>query len=144
LNHLLHSTDLFECYCWQNYTTISNTDLYLSYFNLSYLFPGHNDSVQWGLTVAYSILISIRYKIKQIFPLCNPFLQFPARWYGGLRCFGKHMSYYTALKSNLNANSRALEQTWNENDTQLSIITFVQLLDRELPNWKVDKNCSLS
>ena len=22
----------FECYCWQKYTTISNTDLYLSYF----------------------------------------------------------------------------------------------------------------
>ena len=52
------------------------------------------------------------------------------------------MSYYTVLKSNLKANSRALEQTWDENDTQLSIITFAQVLDRELPNWKVDKSCS--
>ena len=51
MNHLLHSTDLFECCCWQNYTTVSNTDLYLSYFDLSYVFPGHNDSVEWGLTV---------------------------------------------------------------------------------------------
>ena len=23
MNHLLHSTNLFECYCWQNYTTVS-------------------------------------------------------------------------------------------------------------------------
>ena len=50
-DHLLHATDLFECYCLQNYTTISNTDLYLSNFDLSYVFPGHNDSVKWGLTV---------------------------------------------------------------------------------------------
>ena len=84
------------------------------------------------------------YNIKQItFALCNPFLQFPVRWYGGLRCFGEHMSYYTVLKSNLKANSRALEQTWDENDTQLSIITFAQALDRELhSNRKVDKSCS--
>ena len=34
------------------YTTISNTDLYLSYFDPSYVFPGHNDSVERGLTVA--------------------------------------------------------------------------------------------
>jgi hypothetical protein len=45
LNHLLHSTDLFQCYCWQNYTTISKTDLCLSYFAPSYVFQGHNDSV---------------------------------------------------------------------------------------------------
>ena len=51
MNHLLHSTDLFECYCWQKYTTINNTDLYLSYFNLSYVFIGHNDSIEQGLTV---------------------------------------------------------------------------------------------
>ena len=51
MNHLLHSTNLFECYCWQNYTTVSNTDLYLSYFDLSYVFPGHYDSVQRGLTL---------------------------------------------------------------------------------------------
>ena len=42
---------LNECYYWQNYTTVSKTDLYLSYFNLSYVFPGHNDSVKRGLTV---------------------------------------------------------------------------------------------
>jgi hypothetical protein len=52
IKYNIHSTDLFECYCWQNYTTISNTDLYLSYFDLSYVFPGHNDSVQKGLTVS--------------------------------------------------------------------------------------------
>ena len=51
MSHLLQSTDLFECYCWQNYTTISNTDLNLSYFDLSYIFLGHNDSVKRGLTV---------------------------------------------------------------------------------------------
>ena len=39
---------------WQNYTTISNTDLYLSYFDLSYKLPGHNDSLQRGLTVVPS------------------------------------------------------------------------------------------
>ena len=39
---VLHSVDLFECYCSQ----VSNTDLYLSYFDLSYVFPGHNDSVE--------------------------------------------------------------------------------------------------
>ena len=33
------------------YTLLNNTDLYLSYFNLSYVFPGHNDSVERGLTV---------------------------------------------------------------------------------------------
>ena len=33
------------------FATISNTDLYLSYFDLSYVFPGHNDSVKRGLTV---------------------------------------------------------------------------------------------
>ena len=39
---------------WQNYITISYTDLYLSYFDPSYKFPGHNDSVQQGLTVVPS------------------------------------------------------------------------------------------
>ena len=32
-------------------TLLNNTDLYLSYFILSYVFLGHNDSVEWGLTV---------------------------------------------------------------------------------------------
>ena len=47
----IDNVDLFECYCWQNYTTIIKTDLYLSYFDISYVFPEHNDSVQQGLTV---------------------------------------------------------------------------------------------
>ena len=38
------------------YTLLNNTDLYLSYFILSYVFLGHNDSVEWGLTV-YNICI---------------------------------------------------------------------------------------
>ena len=34
------------------YTLLNNTDLNLSYFILSYVFLGHNDSVEWGLTVS--------------------------------------------------------------------------------------------
>ena len=30
-------------------TLLNNTDLYLSYFILSYVFLGHNDSVEWAL-----------------------------------------------------------------------------------------------
>ena len=63
MNHLLHSTNLFECYCWQNYTSVSNTDLYLSYSDLSYVFPGHYDSAQRGLTVV-AYYISILYVSK--------------------------------------------------------------------------------
>ena len=37
------------------YTLLNNTDLYLSYFILSYVFLGHNDSVEWGLTVVKAI-----------------------------------------------------------------------------------------
>ena len=33
------------------YTLLNNTDLNLSYFDLGYVFPGHNDSVERGLTV---------------------------------------------------------------------------------------------
>ena len=36
------------------YTLLNNTDLYLSYFILSYVFLGHNDSIEWGLTVERS------------------------------------------------------------------------------------------
>ena len=36
------------------YTLLDNTDLYLCYFILSYVFLGHNDSVEWGLTVIYT------------------------------------------------------------------------------------------
>ena len=39
----------------QKYTTVSNTDLYLSYFDLSYIFPGNNDSVEQGLTACISL-----------------------------------------------------------------------------------------
>ena len=35
------------------YTLLNNTDLYLSYFILSYVFLGHNDSVEWGFTVPF-------------------------------------------------------------------------------------------
>ena len=51
MSHLLHSSDFFEYYCWQNYTTVSKTDLYVSYFDLSYILLGHNDCVERGLTV---------------------------------------------------------------------------------------------
>ena len=33
------------------YNLLNNTDLYLSFFILNYVFLGHNDSVEWGLTV---------------------------------------------------------------------------------------------
>ena len=41
------------------YTLLNNTDLYLSYFILSYVFLRHNDSVEWGLTVPIWILVDI-------------------------------------------------------------------------------------
>ena len=40
----------------QKYAAISNTDLYLSYFDLSYVFSVHNDSAQRGLTVCDNFL----------------------------------------------------------------------------------------
>ena len=46
------------------YTLLNKTDLYLSYFILSYGFLGHNDSVEWGLTVY------ILTKAKILFILC--------------------------------------------------------------------------
>ena len=33
------------------YTILDNTDPDLSYFDLIYVFLGHNDSVEWGPTV---------------------------------------------------------------------------------------------
>ena len=36
---------------FSSYITVGKTDLYLSYFNLSYVFPGKNDSVKRGPTV---------------------------------------------------------------------------------------------
>ena len=68
---LLHITDLFKCYWWQNYTTVSNTDLYLSYFDLSYLFSGHNDSVQCGLTVTVCY-ISKGVTVWNLFTILEP------------------------------------------------------------------------
>ena len=38
------------------YTLLNNTDLDLSYFDLSYVFPGHSDSVERGLTVFLKVL----------------------------------------------------------------------------------------
>ena len=43
--------NLFYAIMGTFYTLLNNTDLYLSYFILSYVFLGHNDSVEWGLTV---------------------------------------------------------------------------------------------
>ena len=53
-----------------NYTTVSNTDLYLSYFDLSYVFPGHNDSVQRGLTVFFIFLGELE-PLETSVDLCN-------------------------------------------------------------------------
>ena len=39
------------------YTLLNNTDLYQSYFILSYVFLGHNDSVEWGLTVKFEQIL---------------------------------------------------------------------------------------
>jgi hypothetical protein len=39
------------------YTLLNNTDLDLSYFDLSYVFPGHSDSVERGLTVCSILAI---------------------------------------------------------------------------------------
>ena len=56
LDILLNNTDLILCY-WPRFTlfwkhfTLHNTDLDLSYFDLSYAFPGHSDSAERGLTV---------------------------------------------------------------------------------------------
>ena len=56
LCYVFSSTKHFECYCWQNYTIVNKTDLYLSYFHLSYI---HNDSVQRGLTVMPSDYLQV-------------------------------------------------------------------------------------
>ena len=71
MDTLLHITDLFKCYWWQNYTTVSNTDLYLRYFDLSYIFSGHNDSVQWGLTVTVCY-ISKGVTVWNLFTILEP------------------------------------------------------------------------
>ena len=47
--------NLFYAILGTFYTLLNNTDLYLSYFILSYVFLGHNDSVEWGLTVLETI-----------------------------------------------------------------------------------------
>jgi hypothetical protein len=43
--------NLFYAILGTFYTLLNNTDLDLSYFDLSYVFPGHIDSVERGLTV---------------------------------------------------------------------------------------------
>ena len=47
------------------YTLLNNTDLYLSYFILSYVFLGHNDSVEWGLTVVHKL---VKFFLKKSIP----------------------------------------------------------------------------
>ena len=49
------------------YTLLNNTDLYLSYFILSYVFLGHNDSVEWGLTVFGSKDLEIMLFLRTMF-----------------------------------------------------------------------------
>ena len=66
MNYLLHSADLFECYCWQIYITVSNTDLYLSYFTLRYVFPGHNESIERGLTVYECLLTQAEWWVAEL------------------------------------------------------------------------------
>ena len=46
------------------YTLLNNTDLDLSYFDLSYVFPGHIDSVKRGLTVENKCLKQGKNKIS--------------------------------------------------------------------------------
>jgi hypothetical protein len=80
LCYSVFSIDIFECYCWQNYTTVSNTDLYLSYFDLSYIFPGHNDSIKRGLTVVQNQFdpwqLATNRNKKSIYGLMNNFHSF--------------------------------------------------------------------
>ena len=42
------------------YTLLNDTDLDLSYFDLSYVFPGHIDSVKRGLTVLLLLIMVLR------------------------------------------------------------------------------------
>ena len=51
------------------YTLLHNTDLDLSYFDLSYVFPGHIDSVERGLTVCtmYNMYLELWTWIENIF-----------------------------------------------------------------------------
>jgi hypothetical protein len=46
------------------YTLLNNTDLDLSYFDLSYVFPGHSDSVERGLTVSPNFKITVAFGLK--------------------------------------------------------------------------------
>ena len=49
--------NLFYAISGTFYTLLNNTDLYLSYFILSYVFLEHNDSVEWGLTVVINSVL---------------------------------------------------------------------------------------
>ena len=52
--------NLFYAILGTFYTLLNNTDIYLSYFILSYVFLGHNDSVEWGLTVLFHMFWLIK------------------------------------------------------------------------------------
>ena len=52
------------------YTLLNNTDLDLSYFDLSYVFPGHIDSVKRGLTVQHFLTQILPNICCQILHLC--------------------------------------------------------------------------
>ena len=49
------------------YTLLNNTDLDLSYFDLSYVFPGHNDIVEQGFTVLEVVPISKQKSLAEEF-----------------------------------------------------------------------------
>ena len=53
--------NLFYAISGTFYTLLNNTDLYLSYFIPSYVFLGHNDSVEWGLTVILKMCFSVNH-----------------------------------------------------------------------------------
>ena len=62
------------------YTLLNNTDLYLSYFILSYVFLGHNDSVEWGLTVLVSWESEATPSATPFFKRAYKISHFPGLW----------------------------------------------------------------
>ena len=62
------------------YTLLNNTDLDLSYFDLGYVFPGHSDSVEQGLTGT---------KVKNVLKLGKPPLALGYQWVSQILPFGE-------------------------------------------------------
>ena len=56
------------------YTLLNNTDLNLSYFDLSYVFPGHIDSVKRGLTVSQILDRFFQQQPQILGPYCTSYL----------------------------------------------------------------------